>query len=266
MVYRPDIGEALIKAAREINEPRTLEDTLNTIVEVAARSLPGIDHVGITVANRDGSMETKAGTDKLVWELDQLQYDLREGPCIHAILDEPVTKVEYAFREQRWPRFMPQAVVMGLQSQLGMRLFTETETIWGLNMYSTTVDAIDPDVVHMAELFAAQASIALGRARREEELDMALQTRKVIGQAIGILMERYDLHEDRVFAYLTRVSSQTNVKLRDVAQEVVTLRDDQSVEQDVPLTAGPTGRGQNVARAPMSPPKLARTATKPDSN
>jgi GAF domain-containing protein len=183
MVYRPDIGTALMRAARAMNEPHTLEETLNTIVETAARSLPGIDHVGITLASRDGSMATRAGTDPLVWRLDQLQYDLGEGPCLHAIIAEPVISVEYAFREQRWPRFIPAAVKLGLRAQLGMRLFTEEETIGGLNMYSTSADTIDPDVVHMAELFAAQASIALGRTRREEQLNTALRTRKIIGQA-----------------------------------------------------------------------------------
>jgi GAF domain-containing protein len=229
VVYRPDIGAALVKASREMNEPHSLADTLQTIVETAARSLPGIDHVGITLVDKHGgSPETKAASDSLVWELDKLQYALDEGPCVHAIRDEPVVRVEYAFREERWPRFIPTAVEMGLRSQIGLRLSTETRTLGGLNMYSTSADTIDPDVVHMAELFAAHASIALGRADREEQLNTALGTRKTIGQAIGILMERHDLVEDRAFAYLTRVSSHSNVKLRDVAQEIVARRHDQS--------------------------------------
>lgn len=80
----------------------------------------------------------------------------------------------------------------------------------------------------MAELFAAHASIALGRSRREEQLNAALFTCKVIGQATGILMERHELDEDGAFAYLTRVSSHTNVKLREVAREIVALRNDLS--------------------------------------
>ena len=95
-----------------------------------------------------------------------------------------------------------------------MRLYTERETLGGLNMYSTSSDTIDSAAVHMAELFAAHASLALGHARREEQLSTALLTRKVIGQAIGILMERHGLDEDGAFAYLTRVSSHSNVKLR----------------------------------------------------
>ena len=228
MSFRPDIGAALLRVTREMSEPRELQSTLDMIVETAARSLPGIDHVGITIASRDGEMETRAGTDDFVWELDRLQYELGEGPCMHAIGVDPVTTVEWASREQRWPRFMPLAVAKGLRSQMGMRLYTERETLGGLNMYSTSSDTIDPDAVHMAELFAAHASLALGHARREEQLSEALRTRKVIGQAIGILMERHDLDEDGAFAFLTRVSSHSNVKLRTVAQEVVDLRNEAS--------------------------------------
>jgi GAF domain-containing protein len=211
-----------------MNEPHSLESTLDTIVATAARSLPAIDHVGVTIASRDGKMVTMAGTDRLVWELDQLQYDLGEGPCVHAIHTEPITKIEHARHEQRWPLFMKPAINLGLRSQMGMRLYTERETLGSLNMYSTIADTIDPDVQYMAELFATHASVALGRARREEELNTALLTRKVIGQAIGILMERYDLDENRAFTYLTRVSQHSNIKLREVAREVVEQRKDRT--------------------------------------
>jgi GAF domain-containing protein len=115
-------------------------------------------------------------------------------------------------------------------------------------MYSTSSDTIDPDAVHMAELFAAHASLALGHSRREEQLSAALLTRKVIGQAIGILMERLDLNEDGAFAYLTRVSSHTNVKLRTVAQEIVDRRNDQSTtlghSNGSPVPRGPDRSAQ----------------------
>ena len=70
MAFRPDIGEALVRVAREINETRSLETTLATIVDTAAKSLPGIDHVGITIAHRAGTLKTIAATDALVSELD----------------------------------------------------------------------------------------------------------------------------------------------------------------------------------------------------
>jgi AmiR/NasT family two-component response regulator len=79
--------------------------------------------------------------------------------------------------------------------------------------------------VHAAELFAVHASIALGHAQQEHQLNQALSSRKVIGQAVGILMERYQIDQDRAFHFLMRVSSTSNIKLRDVAHELVTTTD-----------------------------------------
>jgi AmiR/NasT family two-component response regulator len=88
-------------------------------------------------------------------------------------------------------------------------------------MYSTMSETIGEDTRHMADLFATHAALALGRSRREQQLDTALQTRKLIGQAIGLVMGRYNLNEDRAFAYLVRVSSTSNTKLHDIAAQLV---------------------------------------------
>lgn len=221
MVDRPDIAVALAQAARDINSPRDLDSTLDAIVHTAQRSLPGIDHVGISIVHRNGTIETRAGSDQLVWELDQLQYDLGEGPCLHAVRTQPVVRVDDLRAEQRWPRYVPLAVARGVRAQLGLRLYIEEQTLGGINLYSTSADRIDTEVEHAAQLFAVHAALALGRAQREEDLNAALQTRKVIGQAIGMVMERYQLDEARAFEYLTRVSQHSNIKLRDVAQEIV---------------------------------------------
>lgn len=221
MAARPDIADALAQAAREINSPHDLASTLDAIVHAAERSLPGIDHVGISIAYRDGKIETKAGTDQLVWELDSLQYELGEGPCLYAIETQPVTLANDLRHDQRWPDYVPRALEYGLRAQMGLRLFADGETLGGLNLYSTAGETIDPDVAHSAELFAAHAALALGRALREDDLNAALANRKVIGQAIGIVMERYQMDEDRAFQYLVRVSQHSNIKLREIAQELV---------------------------------------------
>ena len=218
---RPDIGDALAEAARVINAPDSLEDTLDAIVQTARNSLDGIDHVGISVAHRNGSIETLAGTGQIVWELDDIQYRLHEGPCVHAIEREPIVLVENAREEQAWPNYMPQALERGLTAQLALRLHADDETLGGLNLYSTTSDTLDPRTVHTAGLFAVHAALALGKALQLHQLQIALGSRKVIGQAIGLVMERYGLTEDRAFAFLARTSSTTNVKLRDVAAELV---------------------------------------------
>lgn len=215
------IATALTEAAKAINSPRSLEQTLDAIVAAARDNVPGFDHVGISVSHRDGKIETLAGTDRFVWELDQLQYEVGQGPCVESIRSEPVVVVEHARHEQRWPEFIPRAVTLGLRAQLALRLYTEEETLGGLNLYSTSSDTVEDDAIQAAELFATHAAIALGRARYEHQLNEALGSRKVIGQAIGIVMERYEINEDRAFHFLVRASSTSNVKLRDIAQEIV---------------------------------------------
>jgi GAF domain-containing protein len=226
---RPDLALALAQAAREIHTGHDLKTTTMTIVETAQRSLPGIDHVGISITHRDGRIETMAATDPLVLALDGLQYELGEGPCLEAIRESGVVEVDHVGRQQhRWPRYAPRAAALGLRAQLGVRLYLEDQTLGGLNLYSTQTDRLDPDLLQAAELFATHAALALGRVRHEENLNSALHTRKVIGQAIGILMERYELDEDRAFQYLTRVSQHSNVKLRDVAVELVQLSNERN--------------------------------------
>jgi len=220
------IAEVITAAAAEVNTSRSLEDTLEAIARATLVSVPGFDHVGVSIHHRGGRIETMAGTDQLVWDLDAAQYELDEGPCVQAIREQRVVVVDHARHDQRWPRFTPIAAKRGVRSQLAVQLFVEDERLGGLNLYSTSSDEVAEDAVRSAELFATHAAIALGHARHDDQLNQALTSRKAIGQALGILMERYQLDEDRAFQFMVRVSSTGNVKLRDVAQEIVTSTDD----------------------------------------
>jgi GAF domain-containing protein len=223
MPSHSDLGRAIAQAARSLHEAKGLQETLQAIADGACRSIPGFDHAGISTIGKPGTEETVAATGDLVWELDRLQYTLHEGPCVDAMEGAPgVVAVPGIRHESRWPRYLSGALQTGLKSQLAVGLRLDREgTLGGLNLYSTVSDEIDPAAESLAELFAAHAAIALGSAREHEGLNTALHSRKVIGQALGILMERYQMSEDRAFAFLLRASSHGNVKLRDVAQELV---------------------------------------------
>ncbi|MDQ6525518.1 GAF and ANTAR domain-containing protein [Nocardioides sp. LHD-245] len=217
---RSSVAAALTEAARTINAHRSLDDTLDAIVRAAQETVPGFEHVGISITHGDRQIETRSGTGPLVWEIDDLQYKLGEGPCYDAIRRGGVTIMEDIATEQRWPRYVEEAARHGLHAQMGLQLYSEDGTLGGLNFYSRE-PGIDPDAIQLAELFAAHASIALGRARHEHQLNESVTTRQAIGTAVGIIMERYRIPEDRAFQFLVRASSTGNVKLRVVAQEVV---------------------------------------------
>ena len=225
MDTRPDVGHAIAAAARTIHQNQSLDDTLQAIAEVARDSVPGFDEVGISTLRKNGDVVTRAATGELVHHLDHLQYTLSEGPCVDTLREAEIVAVPRIKHDQRWPHYVPGAVEAGLRSQLAVRLYLDEEgTLGGLNLYSTTSEEIDPEAEATAELFAAHAAIALSNAHERETLNQALHSRKVIGQAIGIVMERYGMNEDRAFAFLVRASSQSNIKLREIAQELVNQR------------------------------------------
>lgn len=217
------IAQALSEASRVMNAPTSLEETLKAITRAALHTVPGFNHVGISITHRDGTIETKSASSQLVWELDELQYTWGEGPCYDSIRGAGVTVVENARHDQRWPRYMSEAVRIGLRAQLAVGLYSDDDSLGGINLYSTESDRVEEDAIDIAQLFAAQAAIALGRSKHEDQLNEALESRKMIGQAIGLVMERYQLPEDRAFQFLIRASSSGNVKLRDVAAELVRM-------------------------------------------
>jgi GAF domain-containing protein len=217
-----DFTASLAEAARTINQPQSMEQTLDTIARAARQNIPGFEEVGISLVHPDGKVETMAATGDLVWKLDGLQYELREGPCVSSLSEEPVIVVDHIAHSQRWPSFVPQAVKLGLKAQMALRLYVDEDgTIGGINMYSTGSEDIEQHAPQLAQVFAAQAAVALGHAQEVHQLNEALASRQAIGEAVGILIERYKLDEQAAFNFLVRLSSHSNTKLRDVAARLV---------------------------------------------
>jgi GAF domain-containing protein len=229
MSERNEVPAEILRMSQLLNAPNDVESQLELLVQMAKASMPEIDHAGISVAYRGGRLETRAATSELVRELDGLQNSLGEGPCLHAIEDDPVVKVENPRSEDRWPEYMPRAVAMGVRSQLGVRLYVDEKERGGLNLYSTCSDRIDPETEDFAEFFASHAAQALGHIRVKESLNDALASCRTIGTAIGIVMERYQLDSERAFIYLARIASSSEVKLRKVAERLVAETQERSL-------------------------------------
>lgn len=216
-----DLAPVMDAVARRVSAQTSVEDSLTLLAQAAQHTIPGADHVSISIARRNRQIETVAASDELVRRLDAVQYELMEGPCVDAILSRERRVSNDLTHEDRWPRFAPRAVELGIRSQLGLDLFDEEASIGGLNLYGDEPHAFTDASTHLAVLFAAQASHVLGRRMRETQLTEALKTRQLIGQATGIVMERYQLSEARAFEFLTRVSQQSNIRLATVAAELV---------------------------------------------
>jgi GAF domain-containing protein len=198
---------------------------IDSIIDVAGQLVPGT-HVGICIADDTGTLTTLAGTDSLVFALDDMQAALDQGPSLTAVREGHTVIIDDAESEHRWPRFMPYAVNVGLRSYLGMPICLEDQALGGLNLYSTTHAHLDADRLAHARVFAAQAAVALGQSRRENHLAAALQSSRTIGKAIGMTMERFDLDDEEAFSRLARLSQKSNVKLRDLAAHLVKQSND----------------------------------------
>jgi GAF domain-containing protein len=195
-------------------------DTATVVTKQACRVIPGVDFASISINHVDGRVETVAATDALVASTDRLQHDLGEGPCRTSALDHQTVYAADLATDSRWPTYGPTVVEMGIRSQLAVELFTTGSTQAAINLYSRRPFAFGQSA-HIAELFSSQAAIALGFAQSVTDRDEALVYRGVIGQAIGIVMQRYELDEVRAFKFLIRQSQTSNTKLRTVAEGLI---------------------------------------------
>jgi GAF domain-containing protein len=224
----PDLAAIMGEVARQLDQPDSVADQLSAVLNAAVETVPGVDVASITVLHKDGRAETVAWTDPLAYQIDVMQYQLDEGPCLDALRRHPFLRVDDMPAEERWPVYAPKAAKKGIGSQMGLELYNDHRSIGGLNLYSRKRRAFDEDTRSTAWLFATHAALAMGRTRQAEELNTALDSRKVIGQALGIVMERFGLDEQRAFQFLIRVSRNGNVKLRDVARRIVDDRNSQT--------------------------------------
>jgi GAF domain-containing protein len=204
--------------------PGDLDATLARITAAAVELLPEVQHASLTVKQADGNLETVAPTHELLLELDAAQYELQEGPCYEAAVETVHVVAPNLGADSRFPRYAKVAVERGIRAQAGIRLFDAPRSNGALNLYSTSVGAFE-DIRTLGGLFAHQAATAIAYAHEITQLKEAIRTRGTIGNAVGILMERFGLNEQRAFSLLTRLSQDRNVKLRVIAEEVLASPD-----------------------------------------
>ena len=213
---------AMVLAARIADSVsgKDLDDTLQSLTQAAVETLPGVDDATISIRHQDGSLRSYGFTTDYLRELDSWQFEFSEGPCYDGVTHNALTICGDLRNDPRYPAYGKRAAAAGVLSQAGMRIFESNRTIGGLNIYSRSVGALS-DVTYLAELFSEHARTAVAYASQIDGLREAIAGRQLIGQAIGIVMERFGLTEDRAFAFLSRLSSHRNVKLRQVAQELI---------------------------------------------
>ena len=201
---------------------RDLEETLAQIVRAAVQTVPGVA-AGTISMTQHGRVDSLHPTSDAVRRIDEVQHGLGEGPCLTALSDAPPNGIVIADDlagddAARWPRFAPRAVEAGFRSMMSLQLSAENGRRAALNLYAGEPAAFDPDARLTAGLFGVQAAMLLYGSEQAAHLDRALATRDLIGQAKGILMERFEVDDEDAFQMLVTSSQDTNVKLVDVAR------------------------------------------------
>ena len=199
-----------------------VEGTLQMITARVLTGIPGAGHAGITLVTDSGRLESRATTGAMPEKLDALQAEVGEGPCLQALWAQQTVRVDDLASDERWTAFTSRAVEAGVRSMLCFQLFVRGRTLGALNLYAEQPRAFPQESEAIGLVFATHAAIALSAAQEIEQLRTARDSYAIIGQATGILMERYGLDADRAFAALSRTSQDTNTRLREVARRVVT--------------------------------------------
>jgi GAF domain-containing protein len=219
-----ELSRAIAAAARELRGEIGSQHTLERGLKLAIDLIDGAEHAGVSLMHR-GRLDSPACSADVVRLVDELQQRHGEGPCVDAILEEEAVHSADLATDERWPRWGPEtARETGFRSMMSFRMFTAQDRVGALTLYSAEPGAFGPDDLEQGLSLAAHLALAYVAAHEIEHLHVALDTRLVIGKAVGILMERFDLDEDRAWEVLKRVSQDSNRKLRDVARELVLTR------------------------------------------
>jgi GAF domain-containing protein len=214
-----DVADVVRLLRREVTNGDLLLDELT---ESAARSVPGARYAGITVADRDGTVDSATSTGRYPALLDKIQQVHREGPCLSAAWEQHVIRVDDLTRDERWPAYSREAVEQTpIRSIVSYQLFKEHQTMGALNLYAEQPDVFDDEAVELGLIFATHTALAWKLVRREEQFRSALGSRDIIGQAKGMLMERFKIDAVQAFALLKRLSQNSNTPVAAVARRLI---------------------------------------------
>src|SRR3954451_5654284 len=214
------LARRLSEAARSLQRQTSPQQVLDGVVNLARQMVPGADEVTITMVRTDRHCYSAAATSAWASDFDVLQDETGEGPCLDAIWQQETVRVNDLASDPRWPVLGLRAAERGVHSMLCLQLFVHRDTLGALDLLAHATSAFTDESEHVGLLVASHAAIAAADAQHLENVTSALVNRDVIGQAKGILMERFKITSDQAFAVLAKVSQDTNRKVSAVAEDL----------------------------------------------
>lgn len=203
-------------------QQRAPDEVLGAMVRAAVEMIPGVEDGSISVVVGRTTVTSQAPTSDLPSKVDAIQMEEREGPCLSAAYEQKTVRIPDMDTEPRWPAFSRRAAAeTGVRAMLAFQLFVQDENLGALNLYARRPHVFDDESEHVGLLVAAHAAVAFADTRETNQLNEAIETRDLIGQAKGILMERHRVTGQQAFFLLSEASSRTNTRLVDVADHLV---------------------------------------------
>jgi GAF domain-containing protein len=207
---------------------QTVDTALHAVTALAVDTISGSAGSGITPMNSRGERVTSAATDPMVEELDALQYEVDDGPCLTAWRDRLVVRSGSLDIEARWPSWSPLAAAMGMRSVLSAPLVDDGRGIGAMKVYSTVPDAFGEKEEDLLHRFAVQAAIFVSNVvatqvaeNVSDSLRDTLRTRDLVATARGIVMARRGLDVEAANRYLMTESHRSSVVIRELAEAIV---------------------------------------------
>jgi GAF domain-containing protein len=223
-----DFGASIAELQAVLLGTDSIDSFLQELAGLAARALGEGLSCGITL-QPNGRPLTVASSDLLASQVDELQYGLDQGPCLSSARTGKPVRIDDLASDQRWREYAVQALAHGVQSSLSTPLITHDHSVGALNLYSTQPGFFGEAETRLAEQFATDASVAVGLAARlaeqavlTDQLRASLASRAVIDQALGIIMAQQRCTATEAFGILRTASQHRNLKVRHVAEQIVT--------------------------------------------
>ena len=219
----PDSPRRIADIARTLYERKNAEGSVVAEhVEYAAAELPGVDYANVTVTSGRYDVDTPSATHPWAVKLDEIQRRHREGPCLSSAWRKKTIHVQNLETDTRWPRFRADALASTpTRSIMSFQLFASGKTMGSLNVFAERPNAFDEQTRGLGLLFATHSALVWDSARSERQFRDALASRDIIGQAKGMIMERYRINAEQAFDLLRRLSHDIGTSLAEVATQLV---------------------------------------------
>lgn len=226
------LRRTMSELTEHFSHPTDVTTTLCRVTTAAVELIDGVDYADVLLISGPDDFNSVAATSQVASDLDDVQQHFQEGPCLAAAVHDPLTVSNDLRADVRWPRFAKWAVTAGVHSMMSFRLYTHDSRAAALNLFARNPGVFTAEGETLGAMLATQAAIALIADDKQLQFNSALASRDVIGQAKGMIMERFNIDALRAFELLRKLSQQSNTRLVEISAEIVARGSDPSTRPD----------------------------------